>query len=266
VVSNRLKSTRTDNSFANEFGTIDQTLKKLRIHGGFLVDIGAADGIRQSSTSNFLNKITWSGLLLECDGESFAKLSFLYNDQKNLSLARTKVFPTNIVNLLKGFEVPQSFEFLNIDIDSYDLEVLRTIITAGYRPKLISMEINEKFPPNVDFEVLFNKEHSWGGDHFFGCSVSSATKTLNKHGYQLSRMEFNNAIFVDCDGDINDQAADLWSIYDEGYWNNPYRDVLFPWNADVNHFYRLDASILEYEILEKFSKYKGKYTLEVHEF
>jgi hypothetical protein len=265
LLANRLKIIRTDNSFANEGAVIQENFEQLKIEKGFLVDIGAADGIRQSSTNRFLRTNNWSGLLIECDSESFTKLSFLYNDRDDLSLAKTKVSPTNIVSLLKGYEVPWNFEYLNIDIDSYDLEVLRRIITSDYRPRLISMEVNEKFPPNVDFEVIFDQEHAWQGDHFFGCSISSATKCLNKLGYRLSTMEYNNAIFVDQGNAVIDQSVELWDFYDQGYWNKQDREILFPWNQDVNHFYRLDPRILEADILKRFSMYTGKYLLTVND-
>jgi hypothetical protein len=43
---NRMKVVRQDNSFANEAATLEKIFNQLEIKEKFLVDIGAADGIR----------------------------------------------------------------------------------------------------------------------------------------------------------------------------------------------------------------------------
>jgi len=93
--------------------------------------------------------------------------------------------------------VPKQIAYLNMGIDSYDLSVLRNFIDGKIRPLVISMEINEKFPPNIDFEVLYSEEHYWQGDHFFGCSLTAAFSAMSLRNYSLVNFHFNNAIFID---------------------------------------------------------------------
>ena len=50
--------------------------------------------------------------------------------------------------------------FLNIDIDSYDLEVLVTILENSYKPDIVSIEINEKIPPPIYFKVTYDENIS----------------------------------------------------------------------------------------------------------
>lgn len=52
---------------------------------GFLVDIGAADGVRYSN-SRTLIEIGWSGLLVEPNTNSFKKLKLLYDGNKKVIL------------------------------------------------------------------------------------------------------------------------------------------------------------------------------------
>ena len=87
-----------------------------------------------------------------------------------MRLARARVTPLNLVNSQPGNEVPKNFELLNLDIDSYDLRVVETILSSGFRPQIISMEVNEKIPSGIFFTVEYDDEHYWKGDHFYGCS------------------------------------------------------------------------------------------------
>jgi hypothetical protein len=165
---------------------------------------------------------------------------------------------------MKGLGVPQTFSFLNIDIDSYDLEILRSLLMSGYMPQLISMEINEIFPPNIEFEVLFSDTQSWQGDHFFGCSVASANKALSQLGYKLVEIEYNNAFF------INDAVADkfelnrnIFDLYKEGYQNKPDRTLKFPGNLDVEFLLDSNTQVAAQKINRLFKKHEGKYLLNI---
>jgi hypothetical protein len=52
-----------DNSYAGEHQALADVMNRLGITEGHLIDIGAADGIRQSSSANFLKSTNWSGTL-----------------------------------------------------------------------------------------------------------------------------------------------------------------------------------------------------------
>src|SRR6202043_16319 len=93
-------------------------------------------------------------------------------------------------------EVPSDFTLLNLDIDSYDLHVIGELLKGDFRPKIISMEINEKIPPPLFFSVNFDDAHYWRGDHFYGCSLSAAASVVKPYGYKLESLQSNNAIFV----------------------------------------------------------------------
>ena len=264
LLVNRMKVVREDNSFANESAAIEQIFEKLVIEEKHLVDIGAADGIRQSSTALFLNERGWSGTLFEFDSDSFAKLAFLYSDRNDLQLCKSKVTPGNIEGLLQSLEVPRNFGYLNIDIDSYDLAVLREMLKANFMPLVISMEINENFPPEIHFEVLYNENHSWESNHFFGCSLSAATSALEKFGYSLIRVEYNNAFFVrDIDAPLFSLPPSLSHAYNDGYLHREDRIELFPWNTDME-FLHSDSSIDTKidEVNRLFNKYIGKYLIQ----
>lgn len=263
LLINRTKVIRADNSFANESKTLKEILDTLDTSENYLVDIGAADGIRQSSTSLFLNQLQWSGAMFEFDTESFSRLAFLYNDRSDINLHRGKVTPLNVANLFEGMEVPKKFALLNIDIDSYDLSVLRALITSGFRPTVISMEINESIPPDVYFEIEYHNNHTWEGNHFFGCSLAAAYESLTVYGYKLIRVEYNNAIFLaEEDMTANVKPKNIKKAYDEGYASRADRKEIFPWNHDTEVLQKMKSSSEKIDFINgMFREYFGRYVI-----
>lgn len=198
------------------------------------------------------------------DPEKFSMLSFLYQIFPDVKLAKTRIVPNNIKSILDGFEVPKTFEILNLDIDSYDLLCLDELLIKGYKPKIISMEINEKIPPPIYFTVNYDEGHYWQADHFFGCSIQAACEVVKPHGYILESFHYNNAIFISNStnaGMIKDSSAH--EAYNQGYRNKPNRAKKFPWNSDVDCLLNMGLNEAIDFINQKFSSYKGKYTLRI---
>lgn len=251
-----------DSSFAGERKLLESYVSELKIQEGFVVDIAASDGYTQSSTLGLFSRAGWQGLAVEMDPFKFAKLAKLYSHFNLCKLARNRVTPLNILNLLSAYEVPKNFSVLNLDIDSYDLHVINSMLNGGYHPSLITMEINEKIPSGIFFTVDFDEYHYWKGDHFFGCSLDAACSILKKFGYRLIKLEFNNAFFLRGDFNIS-SGIDLnpEKAYLEGYVNRGERMALFPWNDNVNHWLMLKPKDAILEISQFFEMYKGKFTM-----
>jgi hypothetical protein len=262
LFKNWKKARRGDNSYAGEFEYLQSLLKRLNITGGFLVDIAASDGVHQSCTLGFLSNGGWEGLAVEMDPEKFATLAFIFSQFESVKLARNKVTPENVEAVLVSNAVPRDFTLLNLDIDSYDLTVMEEMLNAGFRPAVISMEVNEKIPPPVYFRVNFDDSHFWKGDHFFGCSLAAAASVMKPHGYKLESLQFNNAVFVREDlaaGIISDRTAE--EAYEQGYRNQADRKRLFPWNANVESALGSTAEENVRFFRELFKDYEGKFTL-----
>jgi hypothetical protein len=136
-------------------------------------------------------------------------------------------------------------------------------LLKGFRPKIISMEVNEKIPPPLFFTVNFDEAHYWRGDHFYGCSLAAAASVVKPRGYRLESLQFNNAMFVREDvarGVIEDRAVE--EAYDAGYRNNPARKALFPYNANVDCALSYTAEENLRFFSEFFKEYRGQFTLE----
>jgi hypothetical protein len=259
---NELVQNDIDSSYAGEYGLLNELANQLEITNGFVIDIAASDGFTQSCTLGFFRREDWSGLAVEMEPIKFSILSFLYSNFPNARLARTRVTPKNIKSLFDTYEVPRDFSILNLDIDSYDLFVIEEMLKSEYKPKIISMEVNEKIPPGIFFTVNYDDNHFWQADHFFGCSIDAATSVVKPFGYILFKMEYNNAIFIRSDLNSRD-FIDLKPehAYEVGYKNRSNRKELFPWNADVDHWLDSDLDSCMDLIREYFKKYTGKFTL-----
>lgn len=251
-----------DGAFAGQHTEIAGIFKALGITGGYIVDIAASDGYTLSPTLGFFKDRRWTGLAVEMDPAKFATLAFIFADFPGVSLVRNRVIPSNIGSLLAACGVAEDFTLLNLDIDSYDLHVIDAMFQAGYLPKVISMEINEKIPPPVWFSVDYDETHVWSGDDFFGCSLAAASSVVKGRGYVLHSLEYNNALFVRAElaqgrfAGMSDKEA-----YDRGYRNRPDRKELFFWNSHVEHLLDLPPHEVQQALREKFKSYDGKYTL-----
>ena len=259
----RISKKNIDFSGHGETQAVKQYLKNDSLDFNYFVDIGASDGVSSSSTLEFAKMPNWHGLSIEYDDSKFSKLQYVYRKYKNISLANKKVTPDSIVDILHDYEVPKNFSFLNIDIDSYDLEVSKSLFQLGYRPDIVSIEINEKIPPPIYFNVKYDQEHFWQGDHFFGCSLTAAIEEFSKFDYLLAEFRLNNAIFVNLIKFPELTAKNASIAYEEGYKSIKNRKELFKYNHDVEILHELNNDEKIVFINNLFKKYKNMYELKI---
>ena len=259
----KISKKNIDFSGHGETQAVKQYLKNDSLDFNYFVDIGASDGVSSSSTLEFAKMPNWHGLSIEYDDSKFSKLQYVYRKYKNISLANKKVTPDSIVDILHDYEVPKNFSFLNIDIDSYDLEVSKSLFQLGYRPDIVSIEINEKIPPPIYFNVKYDQEHFWQGDHFFGCSLTAAIEEFSKFDYLLAEFRLNNAIFVNLIKfpELTPKNASI--AYEEGYKSIKNRKELFKYNHDVEKLHELNNDEKIVFINNLFKKYKNMYELKI---
>ncbi len=234
---------------------------ELNISNGYYVDIGAADGWSSSSTFPFAKSNNFSGLSIELDDKEFKKMQYIYKNFHNAHLSKTKVTPLNVIDILNEFYVPKNFDILNLDIDSYDLFVIKNLLQS-FKPKIVSMEINEKIPPPLYFTVNYDENHYWKGDHFFGCSLQAANEELTKFDYKLYTVMYNNAIFILNNLNVNTQDLNLTEFYEYGYVNKSDRKEKFSYNNDVDILLEMNPEEAINFLNTIFSEYHGKYRLE----
>lgn len=227
-----------------EFHALKEHLGDIGSANSFsFVDIAASNGVSQSAVWPFLGLFpVVQGLACEVDAEKFATLSAMYSGFGSVGLHKGKVTPENVAHVLRAHDVPQEFNLLNVDIDSYDLELAEAVLAEGWRPSVISIEINEKIPPPIYFNVRFSPSVYWDGSHFYGCSITAAVERLAVFPYVPVQLAGNNLILVKSGAaDIGLAMGAVKGLFDHGYRNLVGRETEFWYNRDVDHWLDLDS-------------------------
>lgn len=230
----------------------------------FYVDIGCGNGVNGSCTLRLAKDDGWKGLAI--DRGSPIYISYIYRNLKNITISQNTVTPNNVENIFKSYSLDSNFGFLNLDIDSYDYEVMKAILSSGYRPLIISAEINEVIPPPIEFYVRYDKVNNSElmVDHFFGCSLTAINKLLNSHNYNLIRVYRNNAFFV-LRTFLKIEKKDELEAYVEGYFNLENRDDIFPYNIALNHIFKKSSDDKLNFFKKRFQQKESDYFLKVSE-
>jgi len=94
--------------------------------------------------------------------------------------------------------VPKEFDLLSVDIDYNDWYVLRSILQAGYRPRIVVTEFNRNFAPTDSFSVKYDGNKGWQRDAYFGMTGMAAARIMDAFGYQVVYVDANsvNVFFV----------------------------------------------------------------------
>lgn len=241
-----------------EFYQVEKFLLKVPKEFRTYVDLGAGDGVNGSCTLQLTKNSEWSGLLVEIDKINLMQMSYIYRNFENFNIANIKITPDNIDKILNSYNIPKSFGFLNLDIDSYDYEVMEKILVSGYSPYVVSIEINEKFPPPIEFYVKYSENFKFPGNHFYGCSLTAAKNLLNQYDLKLSHIYGNNAFFLNSKY-FDNILDDDFESYNLGYKNLPNRKKKFPYNSDIDLLLNMEKDEAVKHINNLFTEYKNQY-------
>lgn len=206
----------------------------------YVIDIGAQDG--PGPVYELFTKKNFSGLCIEGNSDSYGRLC---NNlpQPNVNKHLEFIHPYNALQIFEKNKVPKEPFVLKIDIDGFDLIILRTLLPK-YRPMFVVAEINEKIPPPIYFETLYTPLYQWGTNHFFGFSLQTAYDVLPQYGYKIVSLIGGNNVFCVRSDLIKPQTMlpTPTELYERDYLNNPAIFSGFPWNADVNHWTKMQPN------------------------
>jgi FkbM family methyltransferase len=151
---------------------------------GFFLEIGAADGINISNTYLLEKKFNWNGILCEpnplhkinilktrrsilntniIDGRKSQKKNFYIHDNGfNSSLNKIKKFHKKISikaislnSLLKKYQCPKVIDYISIDTEGNELNILKNYNFKEYIVKIFSIEHNFNiFNRNKIFNIM----------------------------------------------------------------------------------------------------------------
>jgi hypothetical protein len=229
-----------------------QTLQsKIPNPSNYIIDIGASTGIGSDPVYNFIINPKYTGLCIEGDKDKVEILK----TRTAFDVYNGYITPENALELFVQFNVPLRPDILKIDIDGYDIDVLRKILSV-YKPSIIVAEINEKIPPPILFEVKYTPTYQWDESHCYGFSIQSAASVLG-HSYKIHEIfDLINITCIHhdlCDTIGINKVNDVATLYKNEYILNPSRPFL-EWNDDVNHWLDIeDPYELYHDICRYFS-------------
>ena len=154
------------------------------------VEFGVQNG-NECNTRNLRVNHGWHGHMFDNE-----------NMNQTINLTQVDIWVDNILELFANFNIPKRLDLLSIDTDFSDFWLTKTLFDAGYRPRVLVIEINRKFLPYQSMTIpeIFAKRHGvWENNDFFGASVLALTKLMHTYGYLLVKISSNgvNSFFVD---------------------------------------------------------------------
>jgi len=214
----------------------------------------------------------WSGLFIGGDDRLHEKLNARFPNNHKVKGVVSYIRADKIIGLLKRFEFHEDVDLLKIDIDSFDCHVIKSILEAGIRPRVIVMKTNEKFPPHVRFAMTPGYEEANDGSgsraqipfdtekrgHIYGCSLGyQVHDTMHPAGYEIHYLDWNNVMYVDTLGmspkkkALEDMYTDVNDWYTYGYWNRSDRNESFSSNIKIKHWNSMETDALMEELQRK---------------
>lgn len=210
----------------DEDGILEEIFKRIGIENGTFCEIGVENGL-ECNTLYLIHK-GWIGSWLEGNEKQKPLIESKFKqilNNKRLSLGIGYVTPENInLAIEKTLEIvrqnPSDLDFLSIDIDGMDIYLLEAL---KYRPKVICIEYNAKFPPNISKKPTFNPRYRWEGGDYMGCSLRAIVESAKNMNYSLVSTNFvgANAFFVRDDllNDKFDLSLSIEQLYNPPrYW------------------------------------------------
>ena len=165
-----------------EDGVLEEIFKRINVASSnnekWCVEFGAWDGKHLSNTFHLVEQ-GWNAVYIEGDKEKYQDLLETVKQYPKIKPINAMVGfeesdSNNLNNLLIGTKIPEDFDLLSIDIDSFDLAVWQCFVG---KPKVVIIEINSSIEPGI---------LQWHDGIFCqGNSFSSTIKVAEDKGYML---------------------------------------------------------------------------------
>jgi len=239
-----------------------------------LVNIGAHDGIFADDPCYDLHRLLGFGGIA-IDKSNYEKRCENLKGFPVVNINRY-VTPDNIQGILEENDIPQTFDFLKIDIDSFDGQLMETILEKDYHPLAICIEINPEFPPPVQFCMQYSPEIQEAGSvvkfGLYGCSVTYAAHLAACFGYSPWHLTFGEISCVQDMIFVRDDILEKCKLKSIDVAAEYYRCRFAPthllskagidaleWRKIYDHDLRLEEI---YQAIKSIKGFDYKYTLE----
>lgn len=206
-----------------EDGIIDYLCSRMSEKNYFFLEIGAADCL-QNCSAWLAYARRYAGVMIEGNPAlaGVGRLALRELKAHNVELVTSFVTQENIDRLMKMCPYQDPDVFI-LDIDGIDYHILKKILELGFRPKLIVVEYNSSFGPDLSVTVPYDPQFSrWNfvkEGIYYGVSFSGWKNFLHQFDYHFVTVDSNgvNAFFIFPDAYPSNFVAE---IRKSGFRNN----------------------------------------------
>jgi hypothetical protein len=171
-------------SQSDEDGILHEIFQRIGEGSRTFCEIGTGDGLENNTL--FLLVQGWRGVWLEASAQKVAsakkKLESLIADG-HLRIEQGFVSAGSVDATVRQLALRPEIDLLSLDIDGNDYYILQAITSAS--PRVVVVEYNAKFPPEVPWVMEYNEAHQWDSTDYFGASLGALEKLLSRKGYSL---------------------------------------------------------------------------------
>lgn len=180
-----------------EDGIIHEIFERIGTTNKTFVEFGTQDGLESNGHYLLLNG--WRGLWIEGSKESVDKLSMCFRpalQEGCLKVINDFITRDNINDLIRQSGITGTVDLLSIDLDGNDYYIWDAINVIA--PRVVIIEYNGKFPPDLDWKMAYDSKHVWDGSDWHGASLKALERLGTQKGYHLVATNLNgvNAFFV----------------------------------------------------------------------
>ena len=184
----------------DEDGIIHEIFRRIGTTNKVFIEFGVQNGLE--SNCHLLLHYGWSGLFLEGSEEYCDEIKMRFKpvvDSGRLKVQNAFITKDNINELFAKNRFFGEIDLLSIDVDGNDFYIWEAIDSVS--PRVVIIEYNGKFPPDLDWKQAYNEKHVWDGSDWHGASLKSLELLGTKKGYALVGTDIRgvNAFFVRSD-------------------------------------------------------------------
>lgn len=186
-----------DSQRNDEDGIIQEIFNRIGTTDKKFIEFGVQDGLE--CNSHYLLHKGWSGLWIEGSQKSVEQINIKFRpviQSGQLKVKNAFITRDNINELFTQENFSGEIDLLSIDIDGNDFYVWQAIKVI--KPRVVIIEYNGKFPPDLDWKMAYDAKHTWDGSDWQGASLKALEILGRELGYQLAGTNLNgvNAFFV----------------------------------------------------------------------
>lgn len=185
-----------------EDGILDVLRKQLGSSNRYFMEIGAGSGI-ENNTAWLALAEKHSGLMIEGDALRAARAARMISGANLGVECHHRFVVPGIAAQVASLALQRDPDVLSVDIDGCDYYVVKALLDAGVRPRILVVEYNSAFGTEQSVTIEYREHFDFASAHpthlYYGVSIAGWRSYLEKQGYRFVTVERNgvNAFFVD---------------------------------------------------------------------